>query len=174
MSKKLILAGGSGFLGRSFADYITKRGYEAVILSRRKYEDSDSIKFVVWDGKTIGNWCKELEDAEAVVNFTGKSVNCIYTEKNKKEIIDSRVNSVKVMDEAVKQAENPPKIMIQAGSLAIYGDTTQLCDEDAAHGEGFSVEVSKNGKRHFLKRRSLIQEKSCSESGLCWEKTAVL
>ena len=141
--QKIILAGGSGFLGQSFAYFLAKRGFEVVILSRQpKSYQNPQMRTVVWDAKTIGNWATELEDAVAVVNFTGRSVACLYTEKNKKEIIASRIDSVRVIAKAFGMLQNPPPVLIQAASLAIYGDTKTLCDEDAPHGSGFSTEFS--------------------------------
>jgi len=151
--KKIILAGGSGFLGESFADYLTKRNYEVVILSRSEKENKPNKRYLTWDGKTKGTWKEEINDSYAIVNFTGKSVNCIYNEKNKKEIISSRLNSVRIIDEAVKECQNPPKVIVQAGSLAIYGNTDKLSDEDAPHGKGFSVEVCQKWEKEFFKEK---------------------
>jgi len=151
--KKIILAGGSGFLGESFADYLTKRNYEVVILSRSKKENKLNKRYVTWDGKTKGEWTEEINDSIAIVNFTGKSVNCIYNEKNKKEIISSRLNSVQIIDQVVKECQNPPKVIVQAGSLAIYGNTDKLSDEDAPHGKGFSVEVCQKWENEFFKEK---------------------
>ncbi|WNF35210.1 TIGR01777 family oxidoreductase [Bacillaceae bacterium IKA-2] len=152
MRKKIVLAGGSGFLGKSLANFLVNKDYQVVILSRKKPASSNpGIKYVQWDGINIGSWVDEIEDSYAVVNFTGKSVNCIYTIKNKEEIISSRINSVKVLDEAIKTSKNPPPALIQAGSLAIFGDTTELKDETSAHGEGFSVDVCKQWEKEFFK-----------------------
>ena len=134
---RYVLPGGSGFLGQSFAAYARSLGHECVTLTRRPSREGD----LMWDGKTMGPWCEALDGAEAVVNFTGKSVNCVYTPENRKEIIDSRVDSVRVVDEAIARCAHPPKVIVQSSSLAIYGDTTEPCDEDAPHGEGFGAEV---------------------------------
>lgn len=151
MNKTIILAGGSGFIGEYVAQYLVDRDYTVVILTRHPKENKENIGYVKWDGKTLGSWVEKLEGAYAIVNFTGKSVNCIYTKKNKKEIIDSRVNSVGIIDEAVKNLSEPPKAIIQAGSLAIYGNTQELCDENGEHGTGFSVEVCEKWEDAFFK-----------------------
>ncbi|WP_096186758.1 TIGR01777 family oxidoreductase [Evansella halocellulosilytica] len=150
--KKVLLLGGSGFLGMSFANYLIKEGYEPVILTRSAKENDDKIKYVQWDGKTVDNWASELEDAAAVVNFTGKSVNCIYTKKNKEEIIQSRLNSVKAIDDAIKRMTKRPPVVIQAGSLAIFGDTKKWCYEESPHGSSFSVEVCQKWEDAFFKQ----------------------
>jgi uncharacterized protein (TIGR01777 family) len=151
MKKKIILAGGSGFLGESFADFLINKGYQVIILSRGKKENSGLKTYMQWDGKSLGEWENKVNGSDAIVNFTGKSVNCIYTEKNKKEIISSRLDSVNIIDEVVKKATNPPKVIVQAGSLAIYGNTTNLCDENSPHGNGFSVNVCEQWEEAFFK-----------------------
>ena len=81
---KLIIPGGSGFLGLYLADYFSQQGWEVVILSRSAKASTDkNIRFVQWDGKTLGDWAKELEGADAVVNMAGRTVNCRYTDTNK-------------------------------------------------------------------------------------------
>jgi len=143
---KVIIPGGSGFLGQSLAGFLEARGHEVRILTRRPRAGRD----VAWDAKTPGPWTRELDGADAVVNMTGKSVNCIYTPENRREIIDSRIDSVRVLQEAIRAAANPPRVFVQAGSLAIYGDTTEPCGEDAPHGEGFSVQVCEAWEEQFF------------------------
>ncbi|MDN4074008.1 NAD-dependent epimerase/dehydratase family protein [Fictibacillus terranigra] len=103
MSKKVILAGGSGFLGESLARFLLKKSYKVIILSRKPTRSENGLRYVQWDGQQIGEWSAEMDGSYAVINFTGKSVNCIYTKKNRQEIVSSRLDSVKVLREAVKQ-----------------------------------------------------------------------
>ena len=74
MNQRIILAGGSGFLGQSLAKELMEKDYDVVILSRSSPKDASAIKYQEWDGKTLGDWIKHLEGAVAVVNLTGKSV----------------------------------------------------------------------------------------------------
>ncbi|WP_096199720.1 TIGR01777 family oxidoreductase [Bacillus sp. FJAT-45350] len=151
MNKKIVLAGGSGFLGQSLARFLVNKGYEVIILTRGKSAVHDDVKYVQWDGKRLDEWVEAIEGSYAIVNFTGKSVNCIYTKGNKKEIISSRLHSVKVLQDAIRNCKQPPKAFVQAGSLAIFGDTTEVCDEYSPHGDGFSVHVCKQWEESFLK-----------------------
>jgi uncharacterized protein len=83
-----------------------------------------------------------MDGAEAVVNLTGKSVNCRYTPDNRREIIASRVDSVRAIGQAIRACQRPPSAWVQAASLAIYGDPgPRVCDETAPAGEGFNAEV---------------------------------
>ena len=120
MADTVVLAGGSGFLGRSLAGHLSKCGYRVVVLSRSA--GGSGMQTVSWDGKTLGGWCDELEDAAAVINLTGKSVNCRYTPDNRREILESRLDSVRVLESAIAECRDPLRVFIQAASLAIYGD----------------------------------------------------
>jgi uncharacterized protein (TIGR01777 family) len=151
MPKKIVLAGGSGFLGKSLAQFLVKKGYHIVILSRNKSKLDEGITYVQWDGVHLDQWVDEIDGSYAIVNFTGKSVNCIYTKSAREEIVSSRLDSVKVLQEAIRKCHEPPQAFIQAGSLAIFGDTTEECDEGAAHGKGFSVEVCEKWEEQFFK-----------------------
>ena len=153
MKKKVVLAGGSGFLGKALADYFHKQLYEVIILSRKPTRIYEGISYVQWDGQAIGEWVSELEGADAVFNFTGKSVNCIYTSANREEIMRSRLDSVAVLSQAIRSCMNPPPVFVQAGSLAIFGDTTDVCDETSSHGKGFSVEVCQQWEQSFFTER---------------------
>ena len=140
--KKIVLAGGSGFLGRALAEDFTRAGYEVVVLTRKAKKRVDGVREVEWDGASVGVWARELEGAEAVVNLAGRSVDCRYTQKNRREIVASRVGSVEAVGRAIRACHAPPKVFIQAGSLAIYGDAgRRVCCEDAPAGRGFSADV---------------------------------
>jgi uncharacterized protein (TIGR01777 family) len=90
----------------------------------------------------LGDWRAELEGAAAVVNLVGKSVNCRYTPQNRREILESRVDSVRVLGDAIAACRRPPGVLVQAASLALYGDAgTRICAEDAPLATGFSPEV---------------------------------
>ncbi|MGV3540253.1 MAG: TIGR01777 family oxidoreductase [Rufibacter sp.] len=140
---KIILAGGSGFLGQLLAQHFLAKGDEVVILTRKPTSLQPPARQVKWDAQTLGDWVQHLENADVLINLTGKSVNCRYTEKNKKEIINSRVNATHVLGEAVRQLQHPPKLWMNAASATIYrhaldGPQDELTGEI---GTGFSVDV---------------------------------
>jgi uncharacterized protein (TIGR01777 family) len=139
MKGRLILAGGSGFLGQSLSGHLTTLGYELIVLTR---SSETRPGYVHWDGATVGEWARHLDGAYAIINLTGRSVDCRYTPANRRDIIESRVNSVRVLGDAVRRCITPPAVWIQATSLAIYGDAGDaVCHDDALHGSGFSVDV---------------------------------
>ncbi|GGH78754.1 uncharacterized protein (TIGR01777 family) [Pullulanibacillus pueri] len=150
MDKTVVLAGGSGYLGQSLSRYLKEGGYSVVVLTRGMERFEKGIHYVHWDGQTLGHWIDVINGSYALINLTGKSINCLYNEKNRSEIIRSRVDSVNVLHECVLNCENPPEIFVQAGSIAIFGDTKIPCDEDAPYGNGFSAEVCKQWEASFF------------------------
>jgi uncharacterized protein (TIGR01777 family) len=84
------------------------------------------------------------------VNLAGKSVDCRYTEANRREILASRVDSARALGAAIRAAARPPRVFVQAGSLAIYGNAgDRVLDDGAAPGEGFSVDVCRAWEAAF-------------------------
>ncbi|MEX2578479.1 MAG: TIGR01777 family oxidoreductase [Verrucomicrobiales bacterium] len=128
---RVVIAGGSGFLGRVLADVLSGRGYDPVVLTRRPDSYRGRGTAVEWDGKTLDDrWTSHLEGARALVNLAGKNVNCRQTRRNRERILRSRTDSTKVLGEALRLVHRPPDVWVQAASLAIYGDAgDRICDE---------------------------------------------
>jgi uncharacterized protein len=146
---RVVLAGGSGFLGQCLAKELLAAGGEVDVLTRSPGVTTLG-RAVAWDGSTVGDWARVLEGAAAVVNFTGKSVNCRYTPSNRRGILESRLRSVEALGRALNACTIPPPVWVQAASLAIYGNPgAALCDETAPPGSGFSVEVCQRWEEAF-------------------------
>ena len=139
---KAILAGGSGYLGSLLAQKLVQLGWDVVILTRKPDRYHGHGKAIHWDGKTVGPWIAELEQATALVNLTGKRVDCRPTKANREAILTSRVDSVRVLGEALRQIDHPPKTWIQCSSTAAYGDAhKRICTEAAHVPEGYPMDV---------------------------------
>ena len=93
MKRKIVIAGGSGFLGSSLIKKYNNGNNEIIILTRGKSYADKNILYINWDAQTLGDWVEELEGSDVIINLVGKSVNCRYTNSNRKEIIESRVNA---------------------------------------------------------------------------------
>lgn len=119
---RIVLAGGSGYLGRHLSRSLLARGDEVVVLTRGPGEVRDGIRFVHWDGVKVGAWAEHLEGAAAVVHLAGKRVDCRPTRSNIDELIRSRVESVRAMGEAVAAGTDPPSAWVQLSTMAIYGE----------------------------------------------------
>ena len=149
---KIVIAGGSGFLGRALTDYFVKQNKEVVILSRKPgVSQQQHVREVYWDGKTLRGWNHELEGAEALINMSGKSVDCRYTEENKKLIYESRLTSTRVLGTAIRQCKVPPKVWLNSSSATIYrASYDKLMDERTGEtGQDFSMDVCKQWEAAF-------------------------
>lgn len=149
--KKIVIAGGTGFLGSCLKEYFLQRGFEVHILSRTKKAGNSSLFYSEWDGKTLGDWRKVLENAEALINLTGKSVDCRYNDENKRKIYSSRLDATRVLGRAVSACSNPPKIWLNASSATIYRHSLDkpMDEVGGEPGTGFSVDVCQKWERMF-------------------------
>jgi uncharacterized protein (TIGR01777 family) len=141
--KRVILAGGSGFVGSALGPALRAKGFEPIILGRGATD-------LQWDGKTLGAWAAALDGAEAVVNLTGKNISCRHTEENRREILRSRVDSVRVLGDAIARCNKPPKVFVQASGVGYYGDTAdRVADESSPAGDDFPAEVCRQWEGAF-------------------------
>jgi uncharacterized protein len=128
---KIIIPGGSGQVGTILARAFLKDGQEVVVLTRKPVSAPWNV--VQWDAVNPGEWTKELEGADAVINLTGRSVNCRYTQENRGLIMDSRVQSTRAVGEAIARATRPPRVWLQASTATIYAHRYDG-DNDEANG----------------------------------------
>jgi uncharacterized protein (TIGR01777 family) len=147
---KMVIAGGNGFLGSHLRQHFQQLGYRVVIISRNLKPGPDNVQ---WDACTLGAWALELEGADVLVNMAGRTVDCRYSEANKREIIASRVESTRVLGEAVAACAVPPKMWLNSSTATIYTDTEgdKPANTEAAGviGTGFSVEVARTWEDAF-------------------------
>jgi uncharacterized protein (TIGR01777 family) len=140
---KIVLAGGNGFLGQHLAQHFQSVGYRIVVISRA---GSSLPNHVQWDGRTVGAWAAELEGAAAVINLAGRTVDCRYTTANKREILSSRINSTRVLGEAIAACQHPPQVWLNSSTATIYAHNENWqranTETNGKVGTGFSVEVA--------------------------------
>lgn len=115
---KIVIPGGSGQVGTVLARAFHAEGNDVVVLGRSP--KNTSWRFAEWDGKKLGAWTNEIEGADVVINLAGRSVNCRYNERNRKEMMDSRVDSARAVGTAIANAKRPPKLWLQASTATIY------------------------------------------------------
>jgi len=143
---RIVLAGGSGVLGRLLGRTLAAKGHEIVVLTRSPHGRAGCVH---WDARTLGPWRQQLEGALAVINLTGRSVDCRYNEANRRAIIESRVLSTRVLGEAIAACSNPPLTWLNASTATIYkhsfdramDETGEIAADKDAKDE-FSVEVA--------------------------------
>jgi uncharacterized protein len=115
---KIVIPGGSGQVGTALARAFQRAGHDVVVLSRRP--SLQPWRVVVWDGVTLGGWHREVDGCDVVINLTGRSVNCRYTNANRLEILQSRVLSTRAVGQAIANAAHPPHVWLQASTATIY------------------------------------------------------
>lgn len=155
--RKIVIPGGSGYLGRVLTDYLTKQSFQVVVLSRSN-ASGKGVRHVAWDGATVGAWAAELEGAAAVINLAGRSVNCRYNARNRQAIYDSRLLPTQAIGAAIAQCAQPPRLWINSSSATIYRHTyDQPMDEvsgeigaTAEVKDAFSIDVCQNWERVFF------------------------
>lgn len=154
--RKVIIAGGTGFLGKILTSHFVKIGVHVVVLTRQHQLDEELVRYVKWDGKSLGPWTDVLNEADALINLTGKSVDCRYTEQNKQLIYDSRLDATYVLGLALGRCQSPPKVWINAASATIYrhAEDREMDEETGELGTGFSVDVCKKWEQAFFESRT--------------------
>jgi len=115
---KIILPGGQGQIGAFLAKGLQEAGHDVVVLSRRVTQAP--WRMVAWDGETLGEWAAEFEGADAVINLAGRSISCRFTPENRRQVMESRTKSTRVVGEAIARAARPPRVWLQAGTATIY------------------------------------------------------
>lgn len=146
---KIIIAGGSGFLGENLEKYFTEKGNQVYILTRNPQRKNE----IYWDAHTIGEWKSSLEKADVLINLTGKSVDCRYNEKNKQEIYSSRIDSTRILQKAVDLCSDKPKVWLNASSATIYVHSEKHLntEENGVVGDDFSMNICKSWEKEFFK-----------------------
>jgi uncharacterized protein len=126
---KLVIPGGSGQVGTVLARAYCQSGHEVVVLSR---EPTDAPwRMVKWDAESLGDWTAEFEEADAVINLAGWSVNCRDNNQNRRLIKESRVKSTQIVGRAIAQASHPPRVWLQASTATIYAHRYDAPNDEA-------------------------------------------
>ena len=150
-SKQVVIAGGSGFLGQNLRRYFEAQGREVRVLTRSPSRESD----IQWDARSIGQWASALNEADVLINLTGRSVDCRYNAKNKAEILASRLDSTRVLHEAVVACDVPPRIWLNSSTSTIYNDTRgeEPANQETTDniGDDFSMGVAKQWEEEFFR-----------------------
>lgn len=158
---KVVLAAGTGTIGRLLARALAERGEEVVILSRSSRPTLHRV--AVWDGKTLGDWSNELNGADAVINLAGAPINCRFTPENRRLLYESRVNAARVIGEAIRECASPPRTWLQASAANLYTPKPDLpSDEDSPVDDLSSTNLPDAWK--FAARLAVEWERACTSS----------
>lgn len=116
---KIVIAGGTGQVGQVLSRAFRVADHEVVVLTRQPKKAS-AVKEIQWDAKNLGRWVQNIEASDVVINLAGRSVDCRYNAKNRRLIMDSRVDSTRAIGQAIADAVRPPKVWLQASTATIY------------------------------------------------------
>ncbi|MHA3702059.1 epimerase [Jatrophihabitans sp. YIM 134969] len=120
---RIVVPGGTGQVGGILRRAFAAQGHDVVVLSRSPRPLEPGVRSVAWDARTLGDWRDEVDGADVVVNLAGRSVNCRYTDAHLREMMWSRVESTRVVGEAMARAARPPAVWLQASTATIYADS---------------------------------------------------
>lgn len=136
---RIVIAGGTGFLGLNLARYLVGVGCEVVLISRHQSVEDPRWHHAKWDARSLGDWVSHLDGASALVNLTGRTVDCVKTPDHCDEILRSRVESTELLGRALQRVKTLPQVWVQMATAHRYGDPPDVvCDEDAAFGYGLA------------------------------------
>ena len=128
---KVVIPGGSGQVGTILARAFSEDTHEVVILGRQAAPFKGTGRHCSWDGRTLGPWMKEIDGADVVINLAGRNVSCRYNAKNRKEIMESRVQSTQAIGKAIRQSDRPPRVWLQSSTATIYAHRYDAPNDEA-------------------------------------------
>ena len=158
----IVIAGGTGFFGNYLINFF-KKDYSIIVLTRKKSYSENKVNYVNWDGESQGDWLTCIDGAEVLINLSGKSINCKFTNENKKKLLSSRINSTKALVTGISSLKNPPKVFLNASSGSMY----QLQDRP-------NTESDVDFKNNFLSDMALKWEKEFFKNELPNTRRAAL
>ena len=166
--KKIVIAAGTGFLGNVLVSHFKNKAREIIVLTRGNARTNENIRYVHWDAKTMTGWESELEGVDVLINLAGKSVDCRYNERNKNEILASRVDSTVILNKAVLHCTIPPKHWLNSSTATIYRHSVdkQMDEETGEIGFDFSMNVAKMWERAFFQTETPKTKKTALRTSI--------
>lgn len=150
MSARVVITGGTGFIGKSLANQLRDAGYACTLVGRSQPSGLNGHTFARWDGRTIGEWAASLEGAAAIVNLAGRTVDCLKTPDNIDQILRSRIESTAAVGQALAGLSQPPPVWVQMSTAHIYGDSPDVtCTEGSPFGYGLAPFVGQKWEATF-------------------------
>lgn len=155
---KVILTGGTGLIGDRVSRYLAQQEYEIAALTRRAGQQSPhglNLRFVRWDARTEGAWMSEIDGADAIVHLAGEGIfDARWTDDVKKRILQSRIETTRLLVQAIAKARNPPALFVSASAVGYYGDRgNEPTDETISAGKGFLADVCVQWEAEAAKAR---------------------
>ncbi|HEY0866470.1 MAG TPA: TIGR01777 family oxidoreductase [Fimbriimonas sp.] len=162
---KIVIPGGSGYLGRLLTRHFGTLGHEVVVLAREPSEPGH----VRWDPTEIGEWVSALEGADALINLAGRSVNCRYDEDNRREILASRVETTLALGKAVARTGIPVWINSSSATIYRHAEDRPQTESEGEIGTGFSVDVCKKWEQSCMESDAPETRKVLARTAMVFE-----
>jgi uncharacterized protein (TIGR01777 family) len=155
---RIVIAGGTGHVGRLLAGHFHQLGHKVMVIAR--HGQSAEWPVLIWNGEELGDWARAVDGSDVVINLAGRSVNCRYTEANRREIKESRLRSTQVIGQAILRAAHPPELWMNAGTATIYRHALDRAMDEATGELGggepgapstwhFSIDVATSWEQAF-------------------------
>src|SRR5579884_2770663 len=140
---RIIIPGGSGQIGRLLARHFRRQNHSVTVLARHPQQSEWNV--LLWDGRTLESWASVIDGADVVINLAGHTVNCRYNAHNRREILESRVHTTRLVGEAIAAASSPPAVWLNASTATIYRHSFDRAQDEGGELEARSRMRLKNG-----------------------------
>ena len=160
MGRRVVIAGGSGFIGSFLSRRLAADGFDVTVLTRSPQPGGREIRHAQWDGKSMGDWTMQIDGADALINLAGRSVNCRYNERNRRDILESRTESTRILGEAIARARDPPAVWLNASTATIYKHTFDRPMDEATG----VIEATREAKDAFSIKVARAWEQALSDA----------
>ena len=171
---RIVLAGGTGFLGRALAASLAADSHDIVILTRRHGSPrTNGARFVQWSPDGSANtFARAIDGADVVVNLAGESIaGRRWSPARKRQILDSRINATRSLATAIARAEHAPPIFISGSAVGIYGPHgDEIVTEDTPPGSDFLSAVAVQWEAEALRAASDRTRVICIRTGIVLER----
>ena len=173
----IVIAGGTGFLGRALATTLVADGHRVTVLTRRRASataSSASIAHVEWHPEDGGGaWTKVIDGAEAVINLAGESIaSGRWTARRKAQLVDSRLHATRGLAGAIAAAANPPPVFVSASAIGYYGDRgDEVLSEASAPGSDFLANLCGQWEREAMRANSPRTRVAVIRTGIVLDPT---
>lgn len=147
MAKRVVITGATGFIGSALSEHLITNGIEVVALTRNPIKAREilcqGVKIAKWDGITSLECIEYIEGSEAIINLAGENIGSNrWSKKKKRVILESRLNSIKAISDAIKRLGNKPGLFLQGSAVGYYGSQgNEIIDETSKGGNGFLGDV---------------------------------
>jgi uncharacterized protein (TIGR01777 family) len=142
---KIVIAGGTGFIGSALVAYLAGQKHEVCVFTRKANAPSTntpSIRYERWDGLSVGQWTRAVAECDALINLSGENLGeGNWTTQRKKQILESRVQTATILVEALRNAQRKERVLLQASAVGFYGNSDQEVNENGKPGQGFLADV---------------------------------